>query len=97
MREDPLHPVPDEPTLPRVLLLGDSISIGYHLNVRARLEGVANVHRPDTNCGHTGKGVAMLRDWLAAHGDRQWDVIHFNWVRAFWAAPQRRLWLPADP
>ena len=76
---DPLAPVPDDPSLSRVLLVGDSISIGYHVDVRTRLAGVANVHRPDTNGGHTGKGVAMLADWLQAHGPRPWDVIHFNW------------------
>ena len=76
---DPLAPIADDPSLPRCLLVGDSISIGYHLDVRARLAGRANVHRPDTNGGHTGKGLAMLSEWLAAHGSRPWNVIHFNW------------------
>lgn len=68
--------VKDVPGLPRVLLIGDSISIGYTVPVRKLLEGKANVHRPLTNCGPTSKGVAEIDKWL---GDGKWDVIHFNW------------------
>jgi len=75
-----LLPVEDVPGLPRVLLIGDSISIGYTLAVREQLRGKANVHRPLTNCGPTTNGVAHLDAWLATGGaDRSWDVIHFNW------------------
>jgi len=35
--------IEDEPGLPRVLIIGDSISIGYTLDVRALLKGKANV------------------------------------------------------
>ena len=35
-----------QPNLPNVLLLGDSISIGYTLQVRELLHGKANVYRP---------------------------------------------------
>jgi len=69
-------PVTDHPNLPRVLLIGDSISIGYTLPVRALLKGKANVHRAPTNCGPTTRGLAALDKWL---GDGKWDVIHFNW------------------
>ena len=65
----------DDPTLPRVLLIGDSISIGYTVPVREMLKGKANVHRALTNCGPTIKGVKELESWL---GDSKWDVIHFN-------------------
>lgn len=68
-------PVADVPGLPRVLLLGDSISIGYTVTVRERLAGKANVHRPPENCGDTARGVAQLDKWL---GTGRWDVIHFN-------------------
>lgn len=71
-----LAPVADEPGLPRVLLIGDSISIGYTLPVRAMLKGKANVHRPPTNCGPTTTGLKELDAWL---GEGKWDVIHFNW------------------
>ncbi|MDG2182814.1 MAG: hypothetical protein P8L78_14085, partial [Mariniblastus sp.] len=40
----------DNTELPRVLLIGDSISIGYTARVRKLLAEKANVHRPKTNC-----------------------------------------------
>lgn len=64
-----------DPSLPNVLLIGDSISIGYTVATRKALEGEANVYRPLTNCGPTTRGLASLEDWL---GDTDWDVIHFN-------------------
>ena len=72
----PFAPVEDRPGLPRVLLIGDSISIGYTLPVRKLLAGKANVHRAPTNCGPTTRGLQLLDKWL---GDGKWDVIHFNW------------------
>jgi len=68
--------IQDDPTLPRVLLIGDSISIGYTLPTRKLLEGRANVHRIPVNAGPTTNGLANLDQWL---GDGQWQVIHFNW------------------
>ena len=67
--------IEDEPGLPRVLLVGDSISLGYTRPVRERLRGQANVHHPAENCGDTGRGLKKLATWL---GDRPWDVIVFN-------------------
>ncbi|MEM9803455.1 MAG: SGNH/GDSL hydrolase family protein [Planctomycetota bacterium] len=71
----------------RVLLLGDSISIGYTPYVREELAGEAVVVRPTLpnpngttrpeNCEGTNKGVENLERWLALEGG-DWDVIHFN-------------------
>ncbi|MCA9090193.1 MAG: SGNH/GDSL hydrolase family protein [Planctomycetaceae bacterium] len=69
-------PIEDVENLPRVLLIGDSISIGYTLAVRDELRGIANVHRIPTNGGPTTNGLKQLDKWL---GDKPWDVIHFNW------------------
>ena len=69
-------PVEDIKGLPRVLLIGDSISIGYTVPARDALRGEVNVHRPLTNCGPTTRGLEGLSQWL---GDTDWDVIHFNW------------------
>jgi lysophospholipase L1-like esterase len=69
-------PVVDDPKLPRVLLIGDSISIGYTPATRKLLAGVANVHRVPENGGPTSNGVAKIDKWL---GKGKWDVIHFNW------------------
>jgi len=71
-----LAPIQDVAGLPRVLLIGDSISMGYTLEVRKLLEGKANVHRPGTNCGPTTRGLEQIDEWL---GKGKWDVIHFNW------------------
>ncbi|MSU50292.1 MAG: hypothetical protein EXS37_14600 [Opitutus sp.] len=68
--------VEDDPRLPRVLLIGDSISIGYTGDVRERLRGKANVHRVPDNASSTRHGVASIDAWL---GTGRWDVIHFNW------------------
>jgi acyl-CoA thioesterase-1 len=74
--ENPAYaPVQDVAGLPRVLLIGDSISIGYTVPVREALRGKANVHRPMTNCGPTTRGVQSIDQWLS---DGKWDVIHFN-------------------
>jgi len=75
-RPDPaLAPIDDMPGLPRVLLIGDSISIGYTLPARTLLDGKANVHRIPTNGGPTTRGLQQLDRWL---GPSRWDVIHFN-------------------
>lgn len=71
-----MRPILDNPNLPRVLLIGDSISIGYTLPVRKLLDGTANLHRIPVNGGPTTRGVAELERWLGAG---RWDVIHFNW------------------
>jgi lysophospholipase L1-like esterase len=65
-----------EEGLPKVLILGDSISIGYFPAVKAALQGQASVSRPNTNCGDTPRGLSGINKWL---GDTKWDVIHFNW------------------
>lgn len=68
-------PVKDVPGLPRVLIIGDSISMGYTQPVRKLLEGKANLHRIPQNGGPSKQGVAKIDAWL---GTGKWDVIHFN-------------------
>jgi lysophospholipase L1-like esterase len=67
--------VTDDPKLPRVLIIGDSISIGYTPALREMLKGKANVHRIATNGGPTSNGIKNVEAWL---GKEKWDVIHFN-------------------
>jgi lysophospholipase L1-like esterase len=67
--------VQDDPNLPRVLLIGDSVSRGYTQCVRKMLADKANIHRAPANCGPTSLGLRKLDVWL---GDGKWDVIHFN-------------------
>ncbi len=66
----------DEKSLPRVLLIGDSISMGYTSHVQEILKGKAAVSRIKGNAQHTGTGLAKIDRWL---GQKKWDVIHFNW------------------
>lgn len=71
-----LRPIQDVAGLPRVLLIGDSISIGYTLPVREMLKGKANVHRIPANGATTKLTLGKLDGWL---GTGKWDVIHINW------------------
>lgn len=71
-----LLPIEDQAGLPRVLIIGDSISMGYTMPVRKLLDGKANVHRIPMNGGPTSTGTKNLAKWL---GEGKWDVITFNW------------------
>ena len=80
--------------LPRVLLLGDSISVGYTLQTRQNLAGKANVHRPYANCQSSRNAITQKTGahhdggrWDSRNATRldswlaakpSWDVIHFN-------------------
>ncbi len=64
------------PAKKSVLIIGDSISIGYTEFVAAELADVANVVHNPGNAQDTTKGLANIDEWLAAG---KWDVIHFNW------------------
>lgn len=67
--------VEDDSALPRVLIIGDSVSRGYTMTVRRSLAGKANLHRAPANCGPTRLGLEKLDVWL---GQGKWDLIHFN-------------------
>jgi GDSL-like lipase/acylhydrolase family protein len=67
--------VKDQPGLPRVLIIGDSISMYYTPEVRRLLAGKANVYRVPDNGKSTMYCLKNVEDWL---GDGNWAVIHFN-------------------
>lgn len=67
--------VRDHPDRPNVLLIGDSISIGYTHPVREYLAGKADVFRIPENGGPTSKGLEKIDEWLQCGC---YDVIHFN-------------------
>ena len=77
----PISPFSRKNRLPDVLILGDSISIGYHPFVKKALRGRVNISRPMSpeggfeNCAGTTNGVKKVSDWI---GDKEWDLIHFN-------------------
>ena len=92
-RKNPaMQPVTDIEGLPRVLLIGDSISIGYTVPVREMLDGKANVHRPLTNCGPTTNGLKNIDKWLPTQEDRDYVKscmvkVHEAGKFANWIAP----------
>jgi acyl-CoA thioesterase-1 len=72
----------DAPAKKRVLILGDSISIGYTPYVQKMLPEMTvvrptNGDKPE-NCSGTTFGVENIDRWLQLEGGK-WDVIHFNW------------------
>jgi acyl-CoA thioesterase-1 len=63
------------PGKPLVVLLGDSIRMGYEATVIADLADVADVWAPADNCQHTAYGLAHLQKWLEG---RDPVLIHVN-------------------
>jgi len=70
----------DAPDLPRVLVVGDSISMNYEKAAKAALKRIANYHRNDGNCFSTYHGIAFMEYWLGDYTQKglQLDVIQFN-------------------
>lgn len=76
---------PRDSKLPNVLVLGDSISVQYTLDVQKLLKGKVNICRPTKpdgtgmfNVGGTTNCLKMMdqEQWLA---DTKWAVVYFNY------------------
>ncbi|MDE3184362.1 MAG: SGNH/GDSL hydrolase family protein [Bacteroidota bacterium] len=65
-----------EPSKPKILIIGDSISIGYTPFVKSKLENKALVFHCKGNAQYSSYGLTKLNDWL---GNEHWDIIQFNW------------------
>lgn len=65
-----------QPVQPKILIIGDSISIGYTPFVQEKLKGKAEVMHNPGNAQHTGTGLKKIAEWL---GEEEWDIIQFNW------------------
>lgn len=63
-------------SLLNVLIIGDSISIGYTPYVKKFLYNEVVVEHNEGNAQHTGTGLEKLDLWI---GETKWDLIHFNW------------------
>jgi len=61
--------------LPLIVLLGDSIRMGYQNVAIRELAGTAKVWSPKENCAHTAHTLANLGKWLQ---DKNPAVIHIN-------------------
>lgn len=70
----------DDPKLPRMLVIGDSISMNYHEAAKDALKGVANYHRCEGNAFSSAHGVRNSELWMGEFKEPgfHWDVIQFN-------------------
>lgn len=70
----------DDPALPRVLVIGDSIRMNYHEAAKRALRGVANYHRNAGNAGPSDRGVVCAESWLGDYTrpGLRWNLIQFN-------------------
>lgn len=70
----------DNPNLPRLLVIGDSISSNYDTAARAALKGIVNYHRIPNNGGWSGRGVESADLWLGQYQQKglHWDIVQFN-------------------
>lgn len=76
--------------LPLVVLIGDSIRMGYQNHVASQLASRADIWVPEENGGDSRKVLAHLDQWVLA---RQPDLVHVNCglhdlKRAFGAASE---------
>ena len=63
----------------KILLLGDSIRIGYDKYVRMAFEGQAQVYFPKDNCRFTQYFLRYLLEWQEETGcGSDVDVVHWN-------------------
>jgi lysophospholipase L1-like esterase len=66
----------DDPTIPRVLLIGDSISVGYTKTVIERLQGIAHVDRLANSKGINDP--AHFKELGYMLSEYRYKAIHFN-------------------
>lgn len=62
----------------KILLLGDSIRMGYDEYVRQSMANIADVYFPRENCCYTANYLRNLHNWTDALGLYEADAVHFN-------------------
>lgn len=60
----------------KILIVGDSISIGYTPFVKENLKNKAIVKHNPGNAQHTGTGLKKIKEWI---GNENWNIIQINW------------------
>ena len=66
----------ESPEKPKILIIGDSISIGYTPFVKEGLLSKFDVYHNRGNAQNTGTGMDSISKWI---GNNDWDIIQFNW------------------
>ncbi len=61
-----------------ILLIGDSIRMGYDKAIKKSLEGIANVYFPEENCRFASYVLRYLHEYKELVKDKQVDVLHWN-------------------
>lgn len=61
-----------------VLLIGDSIRMGYDKAVKKTLEGKANVYFPEDNCRFASYILRYIHEYTSLVKDGDVDVVHWN-------------------
>ena len=61
-----------------ILLVGDSIRIGYDKSVKLSLEGIANVYFPEDNCRFASYVLRYLHEYIGLVPDGRVDILHWN-------------------
>ena len=61
-----------------VLLIGDSIRLGYDKAVKKTLEGKANVYFPTENCRFASYVLRYVHEYRKLLSDGEFDVVHWN-------------------
>ena len=61
-----------------VLLIGDSIRLGYQAQVRELLGNKVEVYAPEENCRYAKYALWGMHRWVDSFGNPKFDAIHFN-------------------
>lgn len=62
----------------KILLIGDSIRMGYDKYVKIAFEDVAKVYYPEQNCRFTSYIIRYLFEWKKELGIDNVDLVHWN-------------------
>ena len=61
-----------------ILLVGDSIRMGYDKGIKKALEGRANVVFPEDNCQFAQYVFRYFSDWISGIDGKDIDLVHWN-------------------
>lgn len=61
-----------------ILLIGDSIRMGYDKSVKKSLENIANVYYPEENCRFASYVLRYLNEYKNLVQDGDVDILHWN-------------------